>query len=95
MRKIRKFSFKRMMALALCLVMTVALCGCSLLDYKKGVMLYQAGAYQQAKELFDALGEHKDSAEYAGKVAEEFTDEEINSIYPIELIRAYKIEPTA
>ena len=69
MRKIRKFSFKRMMAFALCLVMTVALCGCSLLDYKKGVMLYQAGAYQQAKELFDDLGEHKDSAEYAAKAA--------------------------
>lgn len=69
MKKISKLSIKRMVALVLCLAMAAALCGCSMLDYKKAVKFYDIGAYQQAKELFDALGAHKDSAEYAAKAA--------------------------
>lgn len=58
---------KRLIALVLCLVMAVSLCGCSKLDYNKAVELYEAGGYEGAKAAFEALGDYEDSAEYAAK----------------------------
>lgn len=58
---------KRIISLILCLALAVSLCGCTAIDYKKAVMLYDAGGYEGAKEIFESLGEHEDSAEYAAK----------------------------
>lgn len=52
--------------LALCLVL-LALTGCDSSDYKKATDLYEAGDYQAAAEMFDALGEYEDSAAMAQK----------------------------
>ena len=58
---------KRIISVVLCLVLALSLCGCDMIDYKKAVMLYEGGGYEGAKELFEALGDHEDSAEYAAK----------------------------
>lgn len=61
---------KRVLSILLCFAMTLSLCGCSRLDYKKAVMLYESGAYESAKEIFDALGDYEDSAGYAARAGQ-------------------------
>lgn len=58
---------KRIISVVLCLVLCLSLCGCAMIDYKKAVMLYEGGGYEGAKEIFESLGDHEDSAEYAAK----------------------------
>ena len=58
---------KKIISVILCLVLSLSLCGCNMIDYKKAVVLYEGGGYEGAKELFEALGDHEDSAEYAAK----------------------------
>ena len=61
---------KRFISIVLCLVLAFSLCGCSMIDYKKAVMLYEGGGYEGAKELFEALGDYEDSADYAQKAGQ-------------------------
>ena len=56
---------KRFAALLLVVLMVIPLFGCSSSDYKKAVELYDAKDYEGAKEIFDALGDYKDSKDYA------------------------------
>ena len=58
---------KRIISILLCLLLCLSLCGCAMIDYKKAVMLYEGGGYEGAKEIFESLGDHEDSAEYAAK----------------------------
>ena len=50
--------------LCICLAITLCLClsACKSTDYKQAMEFFNAGAYQQAKDLFVALGDYKDSA---------------------------------
>ena len=50
----------------------------------------ERGEYTAEKDMIVLTG-----TEYIGEGADAFTDEEISSIYPIELIRVYKVEPAA
>lgn len=56
---------KKLVALLLALSMVFALCGCSSSDYKKAKGLYDEGNYEEAKALFEKLGDYEDSKTYA------------------------------
>ena len=58
---------KKAVALILSLSMALALCGCSSSDYKKAVSLYDEKNYEEAKVLFEKLGDYKDSEDYVIK----------------------------
>ena len=46
---------------------TLCLCSCKSFDYKDAVSQYDAGQYQQAKEIFTELGDYKDSTDFVKK----------------------------
>ena len=56
---------KRILALAITLVMLFSLAGCASGDYKKAVSLMEAGSYEEALAMFSTLGDYEDSAELA------------------------------
>lgn len=53
---------KRIFAIVLAAVMTLALTGCDASDYKKAVTSMENGDYEDAREIFTALGDYKDAA---------------------------------
>lgn len=55
---------KKIILACLFFALSFGLCSCKSSDYKDAVSQYEAGQYQQAKELFIALGEYKDSVEF-------------------------------
>lgn len=54
---------KRITALILTAAMLLTLTGCDSSDYKKAASLYESGEYVEAAEMFEALGDYKDSAD--------------------------------
>ena len=54
---------KRITALILTAAMLLTLTGCDSSDYKKAASLYESGEYAEAAEMFEALGDYKDSAD--------------------------------
>lgn len=53
---------KRFFAIVLVMAMMLSLCGCDMLDYKKAVKLMEQGSYDEAYNMFVALGDYKDSS---------------------------------
>lgn len=53
---------RKLFAVILSLIMLVVLAGCDSADYKKAVSLYEDGEYEQAMELFEALGDYEDAS---------------------------------
>lgn len=58
---------KKLIAIALALVLVLSLAGCDASDYKKAVSSMDAGDYAAASAAFKALGDYKDSADLAKK----------------------------
>ena len=54
---------KRITSLILAVAMLLTLTGCNSSDYKKAASLYESGEYAEAAEMFEALGDYKDSAD--------------------------------
>ena len=57
--------FTRLVSLLLIAALCMSLSGCSMIDYFKAKKLMDSGDYKAALELFDDLGDHKDSEELA------------------------------
>lgn len=55
-------------AAALCVCITLFLCGCDSGDYKKATEFYESGNYAEAMTLFDSIRDYKDSREYFYKL---------------------------
>lgn len=68
---------KKVLVFMLSLAMAVMLAGCDSADYKEATSLFDNGKYEQALELFEALGDYEDSAEMVKacnyQIALEFT----------------------
>ena len=58
---------KKRIAILLVLALVLALSGCKSLDYKQAVTAMDAGNYQEALTVLDALGDYKDAADLAVK----------------------------
>ena len=58
---------KKVFAAFLVVVMMLSLCACDASDYKKAMAAYDKGDYKTARELFEDLGDYKDSADMAEK----------------------------
>ena len=58
---------KKVIGILLAAVMALGLFGCSASDYKKAEAAMESGDYAGAKEIFDGLGDYKDSAELGKK----------------------------
>ena len=54
---------KRILSILLICALLLALAGCAPMDYKKAQNMMRNGEYNAAAEIFEALGEYKDSAE--------------------------------
>lgn len=71
---------KRLLMVGLLLCLLVSMSGCTLLDYQKANKLYKKGAYVQAEEIYQSLGDFADSEEMAvisGKKADYAEAEEL------------------
>ena len=58
---------KKRIAILLVLALVLALSGCKSSDYKQAVTAMDAGNYQEALTVLDALGDYKDAADLAVK----------------------------
>lgn len=58
---------KKVIGILLAAVLALGLFGCSASDYKKAETAMEAGDYAGAKEIFDGLGDYKDSTELGKK----------------------------
>ena len=58
---------KKLISLLMIVAVALSLFGCSNPDYDKAVELYNDGAYEDAWELFESLGDYEDSADWALK----------------------------
>lgn len=61
---------KRIISLMLCIILAagaaLSFTSCKSNDYKKACELLEAGEFEQAKAIFEALGDYKDSKDYLG-----------------------------
>ena len=59
---------KRIVSICICFCMifvaSFSLMSCNDLDYKKAIKLLDEGKYEEARDIFAALGDYEDSAEY-------------------------------
>ncbi len=52
---------KKLIPMVLSLLLIALLTGCDRADYKKAVSFYESGKYEEAAEIFEALGEYEDA----------------------------------
>lgn len=52
---------KRILAAVLVIVMAAGMCACGIMDYKKAQALYEDGDYEDAREIFEQLGDYEDA----------------------------------
>lgn len=74
---------KKLISLFLCVAMicTVCLCltSCKSSDYKEAVALLEAGNYEEAKAIFEALGDYEDSQQYLSRFHYFISDVQVES----------------
>lgn len=85
MTKERK-SMKKVLALLLLFAMCLSLCACDSLDYKKAKELFDAGEYQQAKELCEKIVPYKDAVTIQRDCEAKLIEAELNTILSQNLI---------
>lgn len=54
---------KKILSVILALALMVSLCACDSMDYKKAMSAYEAGNYQEARAMFEELGDYENSAD--------------------------------
>lgn len=54
---------KKILSVILALALMVSLCACDSMDYKKALSAYEAGNYQEARAMFEELGDYENSAD--------------------------------
>ena len=72
---------KKTVALILAVSMAFMLCACSSSDYKSAVEFFGEEKYEVAKELFEKLGDYKDSKEYVKKCDDIIDYKEANALF--------------
>lgn len=70
---------KKLISLVLTLAMVFSLCGCNMSDYKKAQKAYESGDYENASEIFETLGDYKESHAFYNKSQAAIYDEKIKA----------------
>lgn len=74
---------KKILVLALVCVLVFSLCGCDSSDYKKATKAYENGDYAMAREMFEDLGDYKDSKQKAKECLELEIDETLQGTWRV------------
>lgn len=77
---------KKLFLAALAAALCFCLCGCQSSDYKKATALFEAGDYQQAKEICEKLTPYKDSALMLRDCEAKLIEEDLNQILTQEML---------
>lgn len=59
--RLRRMKMKKTVILLATVLLAVSLAGCKSSDYTEAMSMYEEGQYEQAVELFESLGDYKDS----------------------------------